>query len=235
LPAALGVLALALGAREVEGASSHAKLRLSLAGFDRRFLLFLLAVLLFTLGNSADAFLVLRAQERGLGVLGILGMLAGFNFVYAALATPAGKLSDRFGRKRVLLGGWALYALAYLGFATVGTARGIVTLYTLYGVYYAATEGVARAFVADLVPEARRGAAFGLYHAVVGVAALPASVVAGALWQGVGSFEGLGPRAPFFFGAALALVAAVVLAAIPSPSAVLSSTASKTIPRGDTS
>ena len=107
----LGVVVLALGAREVEDSAEGPRpLRLSLTGLDRRFHVFLVAALLFTLGNSADAFLVLRAQERGLGMLGILGMLASFNFVYAALAAPAGKLSDRIGRKTTLLVGWAVYA-----------------------------------------------------------------------------------------------------------------------------
>jgi MFS family permease len=215
----LAVLVLAVGAREVAGMRRPEKgsRRFSVRGLEPRLLRFLLAMLLFTLGNSSDAFLVLRAQERGLSVVGILAMLLGFNAVYTLVSAPAGRLSDSLGRKGLILGGWSFYALLYLGFALAREAWQVVTLFILYGVYYGLTEGVARAFVADLVAEkAKLGTAYGLFHAAVGFAALPASLLAGLLWQGVGEWQGFGPRAPFFLGFALALAASLLLTSIPS-------------------
>lgn len=217
IPAALAVLVLALGAQDVSVVERRSAPRLSLRAFDARFRRFLMVVLLFTLGNSADAFLILRAQERGLSVPGVLGMLATFNLVYALVSGPAGALSDRVGRRRLIVGGWLVYGLLYLGFALAGTAWLIWVLYALYGVYYGAVEGTAKAYVADIVPRDRRGTAYGVYNAAVGVAAFPASLIAGVLWQGVGGWQGFGPGAPFFFGSALALLAVTLFAAwVPS-------------------
>jgi MFS family permease len=219
IPATLGVLTLALGARDVPAADVREPPRLSLHGFEIGFRRFLAVVGLFTLGNSADAFLILRAQERGLNVLGVLGMLATFNLVYTLVSGPAGSLSDRVGRQSLLIGGWLIYGLIYLGFALAGAAWQVWALYAMYGVYYGASEGTARAFVADLVPSARRGTAYGVYNAAVGLAAFPASLIAGLLWQGAGAWSGFGPSAPFFFGAGLALLAVALLATwVPRPS-----------------
>jgi MFS family permease len=219
IPATLGVLALALGARDMPAADVRERPKLSLRGFEVGFRRFLAVVMLFTLGNSADAFLILRAQERGLNVLGVLGMLATFNLVYTLVSGPAGSLSDRVGRRRLLVGGWLIYGLIYLGFALAGAAWQVWALYAMYGVYYGASEGTARAFVADLVPSARRGTAYGVYNAAVGLAAFPASLIAGLLWQGAGAWSGFGPSAPFFFGAGLALAAVALLAGwVPGPS-----------------
>lgn len=212
VPAVLAVAVLALGARDIRTAGRTAKPpRLTLGGFDRRFRLFILTVVIFTLGNSSDAFLILRAQNAGLSVLGILGMMLTFNVVYAAVSSPAGALSDRLGRRRFLVGGWFLYALVYLGFASASAGWQAWALMGVYGVYYGMTYGVAKALVADFVPPARRGTAFGIYSAAVGVTAFPASLIAGLLWQGAGGWAGFGPGAPFLFGAVLALVAAVML------------------------
>jgi len=166
---------------------------------------------LFTLGNSSDAFLILRAEERGLSVMGILAMVATFNGVYALVAGPAGALSDRVGRRWLIVGGWLMYGLIYLGFALARSGWQVWLLYAIYGVYYGLTEGTAKALVADLVAPERRGVGYGIFNAVVGVMAFPASLVAGLLWQGVGGWDGFGPQAPFLFGAALALVAAALM------------------------
>ena len=216
VPAILAVLVLALGAREtkIEGARARPP-KLSLAGFDRRFRYFLLVIVVFTLGNSSDAFLILRAQNAGLTVPGVLGMMLTFNLVYAVVSSPAGALSDRFGRRRFLVVGWLLYAVVYLGFARATAGWHTWALMGVYGVYYGMTHGVAKAFVADLVPPERRGTAYGIYSAAVGVMALPASLIAGVLWQGVGGWGGFGPSAPFLAGSALALVATIMLASMP--------------------
>jgi len=212
VPAALAVVVLALGARDIPRREEAARPpSLTLRGFDARFRGFLLIVILFTLGNSSDAFLILRAQERGLSVLGVMGALLALNLVYALVSSPAGVLSDRIGRRRVLVGGWLIYGLVYLGFALAGAGWQVWLLYALYGVYYGMSEGVARALVADIVRPEQHGTAYGVFNAAVGVTAFPASLIAGLLWQGLGPWKGLGPAAPFLFGAGLALLAALLM------------------------
>jgi MFS family permease len=211
VPAFLGVIALAVAARDVPVTGQRARPRITFSGLGKPFLVFMLIVGLFDLGNSSDAFLVLRAQERGLSVVGILGMLVTFNLVYTLISTPAGSLSDRVGRRRVIVGGWLTYAAIYFGFAVAGTGWQIWALYALYGVYYGLAYGTTKAMVADLVPAELRGTAYGTYNAVLGVLDFPASVIAGLLWQGVGGWHGFGAPAPFLFGAAMALGAAVLM------------------------
>jgi len=168
---------------------------------DRRFKLFLLIMVLFTLGNSSDAFLILRAQNLGFSVFWVLILFVAFNLVYALAAMPAGVVSDRLGRKRVIVVGWTIYALSYLGLGLASAKWQVWLLFALYGLYYGISEGVTRAFVADLVPVERRGTAYGWYHAAVGISLLPASVIAGLLWQYIS------PAATFYFGAGMAGVA----------------------------
>lgn len=211
IPAALGVLVLIVGVREIKPQTQSAPPRLSLRGLPPRFRAFLGILALFTLGNSSDAFLILRAQERGITVTGTLLMILSFNFVYTLASGPLGALSDRLGRRRVILAGWTIYGLIYLGFALASAGWQVWALYTLYGLYYAAFEGTAKALVADFVPQAQRGTAYGVYNALIGLMALPASVLAGLLWQGIGGWTGFGASAPFVVGAALALAAALLL------------------------
>jgi MFS family permease len=223
IPAALAVVALALLAKEVAPRTRREAPKFTLGLFDRRFKFFLVVMIVFTLGNSSDAFLILRAQAAGLPVLGVLGMMLTFNLVYTLVSTPAGSLSDRIGRRRLIVGGWVFYGLVYLSFALVTQGWQAWVLMALYGIYYGMTEGVAKAFVADLVPSQHRGTAYGIFNAAIGLTAFPASLIAGVLWEGVGLWKGLGPSAPFFFGALMALLATVLLfnlpPAAPSPQA----------------
>ncbi|MCX7844649.1 MAG: MFS transporter [Candidatus Bipolaricaulota bacterium] len=205
VPAVLAVLSLALLAREPTPKSSGSAPRVRFSGLGRPFLLFLGLVGLFELGDSADAFLALRAQTLGANVLAILGMLAVFNLVYSLVSTPAGALSDRIPRKTLLIVGWLFYALVYLGVGLARESWHMWALYGAYGVYYGVAYGTARALIADLVPLELRGTAYGAYATVVGAMAFPASLLAGILW------DGFGPSAPFFFGGALASVAAIGL------------------------
>lgn len=175
------------------------------AGLPTPFKVFLGIMVVFSLGNSSDAFLVLRAQNLGLSAFHILLLLVLFNIVYASLSGPAGILSDKLGRKAVIVAGWAVYALIYFGFGFASGPGMVLALFVAYGVYYGAAEGVSRALVADMVPVQQRGTAYGLYHGAVGLSVLPASVIAGWLWQSIN------PAAPFFFGAALAAIASVAL------------------------
>ncbi|MFH0942242.1 MAG: MFS transporter [Chloroflexota bacterium] len=211
-PALLAVLVLWRFVREadktpggVTGESRSGSLKSLLAGFDTRFKLFLVVVAVFTLGNSSDFFLILRAQNLSLPLVTVIMMLVLFNVTYALVAMPAGVVSDRLGRRWVIALGWVVYALVYLGFAIAGAGWQVWLLFAVYGVYQGLVEGVARAFVADLVPEGRRGTAYGLYHGVVGLALLPASLVAGWLW------DAFTPAAPFYLGAGLAFLAALGL------------------------
>lgn len=212
VPAFLAVLALAIGTKEVPVSGQRAMPKFAFRALGRPFMIFMIIVGIFDLGNSSDAFLVLRAQERGISVIGILAMLATFNLVYTLISTPAGSLSDRIGRRRLIIGGWLVYAVIYLGFALAQTGWQIWVLYVIYGLYYGMAYGTSKAMIADLVPEALRGTAYGTYNAILGVLDLPASLIAGLLWEGVGAWRGYGAPAPFFFGGALALLAALLMA-----------------------
>jgi MFS family permease len=212
VPAFLAVLALALGSQDVPVKGARKLPRFAFRSLGKPFVTFMIIVSIFDLGNSSDAFLVLRAQERGLNVIGVLGMLVTFNLVYTLVSTPAGSLSDRIGRRKLIVGGWLVYAAIYYGFALAQTGIQIWILYTIYGIYYGMAFGTANAMIADLVPEALRGTAYGTYNAILGILDFPASVIAGILWQGAFSWSGFGPSAPFFFGASLALIASILMA-----------------------
>lgn len=206
--AALTLVIIGLVVRERRAAVK--KQPVSFAVLKGPFAGFLAVMLLFTLGNSSDAFIILRAQNVGVAIIAIPVAYALFNLVSAAAAIPAGKLSDRLGRRRVIAFGWVVYAITYLGFALARSPWMIWALWAFYGLFYALSEGAAKAMVAELVPEHSRGAAYGLYNAAVGVMALPASLAAGILWQRIS------PAAPFGFGAALAVLALIGLAFVPS-------------------
>jgi MFS family permease len=210
IPAILAVIVLAVGARETGICKKSQVPVLSLKGMDGRFKIFMLVLVLFTLGNSSDAFIILLGQNRGLDVVQILLMLMTFNLIYSVLAGPLGALSDRIGRRRLIIGGWIAYGLVYLGFGLSHTGWQVWALYGLYGIYYAASEGSAKALIADLVTPERRGTAYGLYNAAIGLTAFPASAIAGLLWQGAFGWHGFGPSAPFLFGAVLALLAGIL-------------------------
>ena len=212
VPAFLAVLSLTIGAKDVPVKGVRAAPKFSLRGMGKPFYIFLVIVSIFTLGNSADSFLVLRAQNLGMSIIGILIMLAVYNLVITLVSTPAGSLSDRVGRRKLIVGGWLVYAAIYFGFALAQQTWQVWLLYVVYGLYFGMAFGTANAMVADLVPENLRGTAYGTYNAVIGLLAFPASFIAGILWQGLGSWHGLGPSAPFLFGGSLALIAALLMA-----------------------
>ncbi len=168
------------------------------------------ALLLFTLGNSSDAFLLLRLADAGATPAGVAVAWSAFHVVKTTSAYLAGRGSDRLGRRAMMVAGWATYAVVYLAFALVNSLTAMTAVFLAYGLYYGFTEPVERAWVADLVPERLRGTAFGLYHGVIGLAALPASLLFGFLWQRVG------PSSAFAAGAALAGAASLLLLRIPA-------------------
>ena len=181
------------------------KIQLSLQPFDRRFKFFLLIIILFSLGNSSDAFLILKAKDAGISVTLIPILWVVLHISKSLSATPGGILSDRLGRKGVILSGWILYSGVYLAFSLANTAGAIWVLFAVYGLFYGLTEGGERALVADLVPAHLRGTAYGLYNFSIGLSTLPASVLMGFLW------EKFSPQVAFSFGAILAFLSALFL------------------------
>ncbi|HUD19398.1 MAG TPA: MFS transporter [Patescibacteria group bacterium] len=171
----------------------------------KKFYIFLAIVIFFSIGNSSDTFLILRSQNLGVSLLGIPLVYALFNFVYASASIPLGSLSDKIGREKVILIGWICYALSYLGFAAAKLSYQAWILFAFYGIYYATTEGVAKAYIADQVASGHRGKAYGLYNSLVGLTTLPASFIAGFLW------DKISPAAPFYFSAAIAALAVLML------------------------
>jgi len=205
VPGLLAVLLIAGGVREVPRPPlpKRSAGKLSLPHGQLR--TYLLILLLFTLGNSSDAFLLLRAGELGVTPARLPLLWAFFHLIKMGSVFPFGALSDRIGRRGVIVAGWGVYAAAYLGFALATSELHIWLLFAGYGLFYGLTEGAEKALVADLAIPSERGAAFGWFNAAIGLGALPASLLFGVLWQWYG------PLAAFGCGAALAGVAAVLL------------------------
>ena len=208
IPGFLTLLLIVWGVREVkpDPAGGAGPVRLALAPFSGRFKAFLAIVTLFTLGNSSDAFLLLRAKDLGVAVAMLPILWIVLHVVKSLSSVPGGMVSDRLGRRGVIVAGWGIYALAYLGFGLATRAWQAWALFAVYGLFFGLTEGVEKAFVADLVPERLRGTAFGLYNFAIGIAALPASLLLGLVWETTGS-----ALLAFGLGAALALAASVLL------------------------
>ncbi len=218
LPGVLSVIVLVLGVRETprEARAATGTTKAAVPSLDaslgRAFWTFLASVLLFTLGNSTDAFLILRANQLGVSVALVPILWAALHVVKSAASVPGGALSDRFGRKPLILAGWAEYAAVYVGFGRATETWHAWALFLAYGTFFGLTEGTQAALIADLVGQARRGTAYGWYYLAVGIGALPASVLFGLVWDRVS------PRAAFDVGAALAFAAALVLLAVrPQP------------------
>ena len=207
IPAAIAVLVIIFFVKEKkkinEGMRKSPQLSLKLV--DRRFKIFIIIAVLFALGNFSYAFLILRAQDLGIPALIIPLVWLLYNITYAFSAIPAGVLSDRHGRRKVLAFGYALFGIVCLGFILAPSAAYAWVLFGLYGVFAAVFESVSRAFASDLATQKIRATALGVYHTSVGLAAFPASLMAGMLWRFRGSM------ATFSYGAALAFVAALLL------------------------
>ena len=203
---ALALLIFGVGEKRASPAPpSSPPLRLTMRPFERRFKIFLVVMIIFSLGNSSDAFLILKAKDAGIStsLLPILWMA--LHISKSLSATPGGILSDRYGRKKTIMAGWILYGGVYFGFASAQTSEMVWILFVIYGLFYGLTEGGERALVANLVPQHLRGTAYGIYHFSIGLSALPASLLMGFLW------ETIGPETAFRFGAVMALAAAGLL------------------------
>jgi MFS family permease len=176
----------------------HERPKLTLAHFDWRFKFFLVITTLFAVGNSSDVFLILRSQQLGIATAMIPVVYLTFNLVYALSAIPAGIAADRFGKKKVVLIGFILFALIYYGFAVAGSAAAAWALFGLYGVFMGLTEGVQKAFLTTIIPPDFKATAFGVYNTAIGLALFPASLIGGWLWDRVS------PAATFYYGSAMA-------------------------------
>lgn len=166
---------------------------------------YLLVVFLFTLGNSSNQFLLLRAQNLGVATTTVLVLYLVFNMTYTVVAYPAGRLSDWLGRRKLLVAGYALYGLVYLGFALASSPGSLWVLFPVYGLYMGVSDGVEKALVADLAPTPIRATAIGLHATLVGIGLLPASLLAGWMWTSFGS------AVPFYFGGVLGCTAALAV------------------------
>jgi MFS family permease len=212
IPGALAVIVVAFGVRDIprdRQAPAKAGPDLSLS-LGARFWRVLAVIFVFTLGNSTDAFLLLRANQLGVPVALAPILWAALHLVKTASNVPGGALSDRIGRRSTLIAGWTLYAAVYLGFGLAHAAWQAWALFGVYGLFFGLTEGAERAFMADLVAPERRGTAYGWYNLAIGIGALPASLIFGFVWDRSGA-----PTA-FLMGATLALVAAVGLLTVTS-------------------
>lgn len=210
IPAVLGLLVLSM-VREKRQSREPAKkleLRAAWGKLDTRLKLFLITAFVFNLGNSSNTFLLLRAYDVGFDAVNVILLYLLYNVVSSLLAFPLGKLSDRAGKKRLLVAGYGVFSVVYLGFAFAKSGLAFALLFALYGVYTAATAGVERALIARLSPVEHKGAVLGLHGMLTGVALLPASIVAGLLWDNVSV------SAPFLLGSVLSLAAAVSIALI---------------------
>jgi MFS family permease len=159
---------------------------------------------IFALGNSSDAFLILRAQQVGVPVAIIPALYLTFNLIYSLSAIPAGIAADRFGKKRLILLGFMLFAALYYGFAVAGSQRGIWILFCCYGLFMGLTEGIQKGYLATIIPAEFKATAFGIHATAVGLATLPASLIGGILWDRVS------PAATFYFGSATATAATLL-------------------------
>lgn len=207
IPGTIALLLIIFGLRDrAPKHREHSKApELGFKGMGREYIVFCIIVTIFTLGNSSDAFLILRAKDVGLATALVPLAYFAFNITFSILSYPLGHLSDKVGRRPLIIGGFIIFGLVYLGFAFATKTWQIWLLFIAYGVYSAATDGVQKAYIADLIPAGKRGMGIGTFNALVGLAALPSSILAGYLWKISG------PVATFGFGSLMAFAACFLL------------------------
>jgi MFS family permease len=205
IPAILGVITIVVFIKEAHGIDSQNNKKVSVKQLPRQYWLFVAVVFVFSLGNSTDALLLVKTSETGIDKAYIPFVYMIFNVISVLLAIPIGKYSDKTGRKRLIIAGFIVYAFVYFMFGRFNNIHVFIMLFVLYGVYSALADTSQKAMVSDLVDKDLKGTGFGIYHAVVGITLLPASLIAGVLYDKVNS------NAPFYFGAAMALIAAIMM------------------------
>ncbi len=205
IPGLLGIIVLIFGIKEAKKKKEGLLGKFNFRDFPKRFYLFLGVIFIFTLGNSTDALLIVKANEVGVKVTFIPLVYLISSIVSVALAIPFGSLSDRIGREKLLIAGFLIYAIVYFGFGFTGHIGVIIALFALYGVYSASTDGVQKALVSDLVDKNKKGTGLGMYNALLGITLLPASLIAGLLYDKINS------SVPFYFGAVTAALSAILM------------------------
>lgn len=205
IPAILGIFVIIFGIKEAKKPADSLFKKFHFNDFPKKYYLFLIIVFIFTLGNSTDALLMVKANEVGIKVAFIPLVYLASSVVSVLLAIPIGSLSDKIGRERILIVGYLIYAIVYYGFGVTTSVGAVVALFALYGLYSAATDGIQKAFVSDMIDPNKRGTGLGIYNALLGITLLPASLIAGLLYDNVNS------SVPFYFGAATALLSAVMM------------------------
>jgi len=205
IPAFLSILVIILGIKEAKRDQESLFKKFHFKDFPAKFYLFLVIVFVFTLGNSTDALLMVKANEVGVKVAFIPLVYMITSIVAVILAIPVGSLSDRIGKEKILIAGYLIYAIVYYGFGVTSHVWAIVGLFAMYGLYSAATDGIQKAFISDITDKNKQGTGLGIYNALLGITLLPASLIAGVLYDKVNS------RIPFYFGAATALLSAVMM------------------------
>lgn len=205
IPAILGVLTIVFFIKEANSEKKHTSKKISPKYLPKKFYFFLVIVFVFTLGNSADALLLVKTTETGIDKAYIPFVYMIFNTVSVILAIPIGKLSDKIGREKLIIWGFLVYALVYFLFGRFNSINVFIFLFMLYGLYSALTDGNQKAMISDIVSKDLKGTGFGLYHAVLGITLLPASLIAGLLYDNVNS------NAPFYFGSLMALIATILM------------------------
>ena len=206
IPAIAGIFVIIFGIKEVKKNKTELLQKFRFRDYPKRYWFFLAIIFVFTLGNSTDALLLVKANEAGIKVAFIPLVYLITNLVSVVAAIPAGSLSDRIGKERLLVAGFLIYAVVYLFFGMNVGEGALFVLFALYGLYSAATDGIQKAFVADVADANKKGTALGIYNAMLGITLLPASLIAGILYDRVNS------SVPFIFGAAMALLAAILMA-----------------------
>lgn len=206
VPGVIAVLLIILFITEKKKDDAHPvkSLKLTLRYFDGRFKTFVIITTVFAIGNSSDVFLILRAQQLGIQPVTIPVIYLMFNLIYALSSLPAGIAADKFGKRRVILIGFIMFALVYYGFAVASGTLMVWVLFACYGVFMGLTEGVQKAFVATIIPSDFKATAFGIYNTAVGLAMFPASLIGGMLWDHVS------PAATFYFGSVTAAATALL-------------------------
>ena len=209
IPGAIAVLIIVMFIKEKKRSAATAERpKLTLKHFDWRVKFFIVIATLFALGNSSDAFLILRAEQVGIPTVMIPAVYLLFNIIYSLSSIPLGIVADKYGKKRLILLGFVLFAGLYYGFAVAKSASAIWVLFSLYGVFMGLTEGIQKAFLATIIPPDFKATAFGVYATAVGLATLPASLIGGLLW------DRISPAATFYFGAATATLSAILFIAL---------------------
>jgi len=205
IPSILGIFVILFGIKEAKKSEENLFKTFHFKDFPRRYYLLLAIVFIFTLGNSTDALLMVKANEVGVKVVFIPLVYLVTSIVSVLFSIPIGSLSDKIGREKILIAGYLLYATVYFGFGAASNVITIVALFALYGLYSAATDGIQKAFISDMIDKNKKGTGLGIYNALLGITLLPASVIAGLLYDKVNS------SIPFYFGTATAAISAILL------------------------